>query len=164
MASRSAQSPANKLGLAIETTTATHLISKPSQDTLASQQPFPQLEEKDTRRSDLSTPATVRANPFDTDIEAMITREYSSNRKSAECTKGGTDCHVWPGQEHWRQKAKAAKKKRRNFNCLAGLSKRNRIIVKILLLLLTVGIAIAVGFGISKPLGAGIWRSETQNS
>ncbi|KAJ4288264.1 hypothetical protein N0V88_007454 [Collariella sp. IMI 366227] len=105
----------------------------------------------------------MRQNPFDTDIEAMITRECTSNRKSAECTKGGSDCQVWPGQDHWRRKAKAAKKSRHSCNCLAGLSKRNRILVKILILVLIVGIAVAVGFGISKPLGAGIWRKETQN-
>ncbi|KAG7289201.1 hypothetical protein NEMBOFW57_005564 [Staphylotrichum longicolle] len=165
MASGSAPSPVEKPGLTIETTT-THLSHKSSQDTLS--QPFPALEEKDSRfsrRSDVSTPATTRANPFDTDIEAMPVISHKSNsRKSAECTKGGSDCHVWPGQDHWKRKAKAAKKSRHSCNCLAGLSKRNRIMVRILIIVLIVGIAVGVGFGVSKPLGAGIWRSETQNS
>ncbi|KAK4151996.1 hypothetical protein C8A00DRAFT_16651 [Chaetomidium leptoderma] len=166
MASDAAHSPADKPGLAVETTTIL-LGHKPSQDTIS--QPFPALEEKDTRysrRSDVSTPATARVNPFDADIEAMpvITNDTSSGRRSAECTKGGSDCHAWPGQDHWKRKAKAAKKNRHSCNCLASLSKRNRIIAKILIIVLIVGIAVGVGFGVSKPLGAGIWRSETQNS
>jgi hypothetical protein len=157
MASASRDCPADKSGLSIET----HIAQKPSQDTLS--QPFPTLEEKDTRysrRSDVSTPATTRVNPFDTDIEAMPVITHDSSRRSAECTKGGTDCHVWPGQDHWKRKAKAAKKNRHNCNCLAGLSKRNRIIAKILIIVLIVGIAVAVGFGVSKPLGASIWGDE----
>jgi hypothetical protein len=158
MASASRDCPADKSGLSIEP----HLTHKPSQDTLS--QPFPTLEENDTRysrRSDVSTPATTRVNPFDTDIEAMPVITHDSSRRSAECTKGGTDCHVWPGQDHWKRKAKAAKKSRHNCNCLAGLSKRNRITAKILIIVLIVGIAVAVGFGVSKPLGASIWGDET---
>ncbi|KAL2176455.1 uncharacterized protein P884DRAFT_35134 [Thermothelomyces heterothallicus CBS 202.75] len=162
MASGSAQDPASQPGMAIETNTLQH---KPSQDTLS--QPFPAFDEKEARyprRSDISTPATVRANPFDTDVEALPVATNDSKRKSVECTKGGTDCQVWPGKDYWKRKAKAAKKKRTSCNCLASLSKRNRIAVKILIIVFIVGIAVSVGFGVSKPLGAGIWRSETQNN
>ncbi|KAH6850598.1 hypothetical protein B0I37DRAFT_117287 [Chaetomium sp. MPI-CAGE-AT-0009] len=163
MSSGDAHDPASKPGLTVETAT-TPLKHKSSQETL---QPFPTLEEKDTpcpRRSDISTPATARANPFEADIEAMQVITQDSSRRSAECTKGGTDCHAWPGQDHWKQKAKAARRNKHSCNCLASMSKRNRITVKILIILLIVGIAVAVGFGVSKPLGAGIWRSETQNN
>ncbi|KAK4142454.1 uncharacterized protein C8A04DRAFT_29903 [Dichotomopilus funicola] len=163
MASGAVDSQADRPGLKLETTTTT-LKTKLSQETLT--QPFPTLEEKETRESrpsDLSTPATARLNPFDTDIEARPVMTHDSSRKSAECTKGGTDCHVWPGQDHWKRKAKAARKNKHNCTCLAGLSRRNRIAVKILIIVLIVGVAVAVGFGVSKPLGAGIWRSETQN-
>ncbi len=155
-----------KVGLTVETK-STRLVQKPSQDTFASDPATPTAEKVQPvpRTSDISTPASSRhANPFDTDIEAMITTTETCNRKSTECTKGGTDCQVWPGQDHWRRKAKAAKMSRHNCNCLASLSKRNRILVKILIGLLVVGIAVGVGLGASKPLGAGIWRSETQNS
>lgn len=163
MASVAVQGQAERPGLAVETTTtAPQLREKRSQDSLSTV-PFPTLEEKVSRPSDVSSPATVRANLFDTDIEAMITPVEQHGRRSAECTKGGTDCQVWPGQDHWKRKAKAAKKQRHTCNCLANLSKRNRIIVKILIIILIVGIAVGVGFGVSKPLGAGIWRSETQN-
>ncbi|KAL2016766.1 hypothetical protein VTK56DRAFT_3114 [Thermocarpiscus australiensis] len=164
MASITVQEEADRQGLTVETT-VNRLTEKRSQDTIASE-PFPALGEKETRTSrpsDISTPATVRANPFDTDIEAMITTERCS-RRSAECTKGGSDCQVWPGQDHWKRKAKAAKKNRHTCQCLASLSKRNRIIVKILIGVLIVGVAVGVGLGVSKPLGAGIWRSETHNN
>jgi len=153
-----------KVGLVVDTQ-ATRLIQKPSQDTLTSEVMTPSAEKTRMvpRTSNVSTPASSHhANPFDTDIEAIITTE-TCNRKSTECTKGGPDCQVWPGRDHWRRKAKAAKRSRHNCNCLANLSKQNRIMVKIAIGLLIIGIAVGVGLGISKPLGAGIWRSENQN-
>ncbi|KAL2162994.1 hypothetical protein VTH06DRAFT_6830 [Thermothelomyces fergusii] len=161
MASGSAHDPAMKPGLTIETNALGH---KPSQETLT--QPFPAFDEKEAqlpRRSDISTPATVLANPFDADVEAFPVMTNDPCRKSIECTKGGPDCEVWPSKDQWKRKAKAAKKQRATCNCLASMSKRNRVIVKILIIVLIVGIAVAVGFGVSKPLGAGIWHSETQN-
>ncbi|KAM0280049.1 hypothetical protein ACHAQH_004244 [Verticillium albo-atrum] len=109
-----------------------------------------------------STPHSLRNdNPFDTDVEAMITTTNTNNNMSRKCTTtiSKADCpSVWPGKEHWKQKAKTAKRNRHNTcNCLAHLSKRNRIIAKILIGLLIVGIAVGVGFGVSKPLGAPIW-------
>ncbi|KAK1766258.1 hypothetical protein QBC33DRAFT_560163 [Phialemonium atrogriseum] len=114
-----------------------------------------------TRTSEISTPSTVhQTNPFDNDIEAMVSSGEPMIRKSTQCIRGGADCQVWPGQDHWKRKAKAAKRERRACNCLAHLSRRNRIIVKILIGLLIVGIAVGVGFGVSKPLGAGIWHDN----
>ncbi len=111
----------------------------------------------ETRRaSDVSCPSSNHLNPFDTDVEAIMT--HSSNTASENCIRRiGSDCQVWPGQDHWKRKAKAAKMKR-SCRCLSHLSKRNRLIVKILIGFLVVGIAVGIGFGISKPLGAGIWQ------
>jgi len=159
---------------------------KSSQDTIAASttEPFPTLDDKEAggipRPSDVSTVVTPRAhsNPFETDIEAAAGAvTYDKPRTSGlsnvgtwrkswgaiECTTGGSDCQVWPGQDHWKRKAKAAKKKRHTCNCMANMSKRTRVVVKILILLLIVGLAVGVGFGVSKPLGAGIWKSSTQN-
>ncbi|KAL2259981.1 hypothetical protein VTK26DRAFT_6161 [Humicola hyalothermophila] len=171
-----------KADLPFSVTQSPSAIQKPPQAALSSE-PFPAFDEKEihvSRPSDVSTTtmATVRndgggGDPFDTDIEARIshgttvtaTTDGGGIRKSSvECTRGGTDCHVWPGQEHWKRKAKAAKKNRHSCKCLQSLSKRNRILVKVLIGLLVVGIAVGVGLGVSKPLGAGIWRSETHNS
>lgn len=160
-----ASSPANEKpdGACLTvTTTQQRLINKQSHETFASDSLAPTAEKHDgqPRTSDVSTPSTARLNPFDTDIEAMITTTETSQRRELECTKGGTDCHVWPSQEHWKAKAKKAKAQRRNCNCFDHMSKRNRLIVKVLIGLLIVGIAVGVGVGVSKPLGAGIWQNH----
>jgi len=145
------------LGLTVPVTVKP-LTDKPSQETLFSD--MPSAEKAPHRPSDVST--THPANPFDTDIEAIISSTTENRNLSAQCTKGGDECQVWPGQDHWRRKAMAAKDKRRNCNCLGHLSKRNRIMVKILIGLLVIGIAVGVGVGISKPLGARIWQPDTR--
>ncbi|KHE84133.1 hypothetical protein GE21DRAFT_1099795 [Neurospora crassa] len=153
----------NKAGLHLETTT-TRLKPKTSRDTLIPDGLSPMAEKNMTlsRPSDVSTPYSARANPFDSDIEAMVTNETCV--KKTTTTKGATtECQVWPGQDHWKQKAKDAKMTRHTCNCLAQMSKRNRIIVKVMIGLLVIGLAVGVGFGVSKPLGAGIWKSERQN-
>ena len=100
-----------------------------------------------------TTPSTPHsdADPFDTDLEAMVVPTDSQNRVVRD------DKGVWPGKDHWKRKAKEAKRGRRTCGCLASLSRRTRIAVKIAIGLLIVGIAVAVGFGVSKPLGAPIW-------
>jgi len=112
--------------------------------------------------SAVSTPRSYQnSNPFDTDIEAMVPThtQESCARKSTTVERG--DCQVWPGKDHWKQKAKAAKMDR-SCRCMARLSKRTRIVVKILIGLLIVGIAVGVGFGVSKPLGAPIWGKKQE--
>lgn len=151
MASTTVNEKADTLGLSVETLA---LNDKPSHDTLCLE--TPSSEKAPPRLSDVST--THQASPFDTDIEAIISSGNENHNLSAQCTRGGHECQVWPGRDHWRRKAKDAKKKRRACNCLGHLSKRNRIIVKILIGLLVIGIAVGVGVGISKPLGASIWR------
>lgn len=98
-------------------------------------------------------------NPFDTDIEAMEvidSQQKPCMSRQGLCTRK-SDHQVWPGKDHWKQKAKSAKMKRSWNTPLAKLNKRNRIIAKILIVFLIVGIAVGVGFGVSKPLGAPIW-------
>ncbi|KAK3402444.1 hypothetical protein B0T20DRAFT_449539 [Sordaria brevicollis] len=136
----------NKAGLHLQTTT-TRLEPKTSRDTLLSDGLSPMVEKNMT----LSRPS-----------DAMVTNEPCI--KKTTTSKGvTTDCQVWPGQDHWKQKAKDAKMNRHTCNCLAQMSKRNRIIVKVMIGLLVIGLAVGVGFGVSKPLGAGIWKSESQN-
>ena len=146
------------------------VTEKVSHDTFTSDAYTPTAEKTsaDVRRnSDASSPVSNHLNPFDTDIEAIIspavTTSESCGRRPTHGPRGGTDCHVWPGQSHWKRKHKAAKMKR-SCRCLSHLSKRNRLIVKILIVVLIVAIAIGVGFGISKPLGASIWQPHDGTS
>jgi hypothetical protein len=161
MASITTPGKADKPGLSVQTTT-TQLTSKSSNDTLASDLLPSAAEKRTPRPSDVSTPSSaVRGNPFDTDIEAIITTSHQSSNTKCSQYEADNDCRVWPGQDHWKQKAKAAKRRnRRNCSCLSHLSKRNRIIAKVLIALLIIGIAVGIGVGISKPLGAGIWHSN----
>ncbi|OTA99211.1 hypothetical protein M426DRAFT_90733 [Hypoxylon sp. CI-4A] len=134
------------------TVTTTHLSPKSPETSMDIQ-----------RNSNVSTPCSATTpNGFDTDIEAMVsTRSSEHLNKMASGNPGlQSDCAVWPGQDHWRQKAKAAKINNRSCKCMAHYSKRTRVILKILIGLLIIGIAVGVGFGISKPLGAGIWKSS----
>ncbi|KAI2465683.1 hypothetical protein F4781DRAFT_17378 [Annulohypoxylon bovei var. microspora] len=116
------------------------------------------------RNSNVSTPCSASApNGFDTDVEAMMPIKSSDhlNKTASGNPVPKSDCAVWPGQDHWRQKARAAKINNRSCQCMARLSHRNRIIAKVLIAFLIVGIAVGVGVGISKPLGAGIWQPKS---
>lgn len=75
--------------------------------------------------------------------------------------KGCAEGQVWPGQAHWKKKAKAAKINKHSCQCLARLSKRNRIIAKVLIGLLVIALGVGVGLGISRKLGAGIWKPDS---
>ncbi|KAI1823151.1 hypothetical protein F4861DRAFT_343635 [Xylaria intraflava] len=94
------------------------------------------------------------ANGFDLDIECL--KPPRSSEQTRKTSMGGdqlnSDSSVWPGQAHWREKALAAERKNRSCQCLARLSKRTNIAVKIAIALLVVGVAVAVGFGISKSV------------
>lgn len=120
------------------------------------------VKSKSARSSADFTPRTdMTENPFDTDLEAMVPTNTSS---PPGCVRRETthksDCQVWPGKADWKQRTrewKAGQRRKRRFNCLAGLSRRNRILAKIGIVILIIGIAVGVGFGVSKPLKAPIW-------
>ncbi|CAJ2508051.1 Uu.00g092370.m01.CDS01 [Anthostomella pinea] len=148
--------------------------SKPGRPTLYTEQTHtpgispkneknPEISMEIRRNSSASSPCSItNTNGFDTDIEAMMPARSCDNLNKS--TTSGTrttkpDCTVWPGQAHWKQKTRAAKiNNSRSCQCLSQLSKRTRIMVKIAIALLIIGIAVGVGFGISKPLGASIWK------
>ncbi|KAL0943608.1 uncharacterized protein CTRU02_201495 [Colletotrichum truncatum] len=117
------------------------------------------------RDSNLSTPRSYRnENPFDTDIEAMITTTSSSDPYAMKTITTTKDCPtIWPGKQDWKAKAKAAKRDRNSCACMARMSKKNRIIMKVAIGLLVIGIGVGVGFGVSKPLGAPIWGTPDGN-
>jgi hypothetical protein len=139
------------------TTRSSPFADKPSQETLKSTAP---TEKDHPRSSDVSTPTTAHANPFDTDIEAIISHTEGPHGVplSTQSTRRGPNCQVWPSANDWRQKAKEQKMSSRKCNCLGRLGKRNRVIVKILIGFLVVGIAVGVGLGVSKSLGYGVWQ------
>lgn len=112
------------------------------------------------RTSSVSPPPTAHQGltPYDTDIEAMTTQQSSDRLNRQSMANLDPNCSQWPGKDHWKQKAKAAKMNNRSCQWFAHLSKRAKIAVKLAIILLIVGIAVGVGFGVSKPLGANIWK------
>lgn len=137
-----------------------NLLTMPEKATLSTTTTVCTLPES-PRPSAPQTPRTENsANPFDTDIEAMISHSSAgkSMRKSLTMTRK-SDCQVWPGKQHWEDKAKAAKKSRA-CTPLAQLNPRTRCITKVVLLLFIVAAAVGIGFGVSKPLGAPIWGKK----
>lgn len=108
-----------------------------------------------------SKDVSVDSNPFDTDIEACPNTHELQNTGSRNLIAPGrkSECQVWPGKDHWKERAKTNKAKR-SCTCMAKLSRRNRIIAKLLIIFLIVGIAVGVGFGVSKPLNAPIWGDD----
>ncbi|OAA59004.1 hypothetical protein SPI_06206 [Niveomyces insectorum RCEF 264] len=157
------------------TETTQYIVEKPSQSSMASATIVAtRTTEKSgrlstgsaadvPRASDVSSPNSAQPSPFETDIEAMIpqsSNQTNPNRRSVPCRGLGGDTQVWPGQSHWKRKAKEQKMKR-SCTCLSRLGKKSRLVVKILIGILIVGIAVGVGVGISKPLGAGIWKPSS---
>ncbi|KAI1192054.1 hypothetical protein F5B17DRAFT_128242 [Nemania serpens] len=113
-----------------------------------------------------STPSTptsaTTCRGFDTDMEGMKQAESTEQLREAYASGNrlNSDSSVWPGQAHWREKALAAERKNRSCRCMARLSKRTRIVVKLAIAFFIVGVAVGVGFGISKSLGARIWQPQ----
>lgn len=95
-------------------------------------------------------------------MEGMKQAESTEQLREAYASGNrlNSDSSVWPGQAHWREKALAAERKNRSCRCMARLSKRTRIVVKLAIAFFIVGVAVGVGFGISKSLGARIWQPQ----
>ncbi|QPH03787.1 hypothetical protein C2857_000163 [Epichloe festucae Fl1] len=110
-----------------------------------------------------TTARSDNSNPFETDVEAMMMTASMDKPRGSVILTRKKDCQVWPDKRDWKQRAKAGKK---NRTCafMQRLSRRNRILVKVLIIVLVVGIAVAVGFGVSKPLGAPIWGDKNTHS
>lgn len=134
------------------------VITHPEKATLSNASTICAMPLGASPRDSFATPRSESGgNPFDTDIEAAMISQ-STTRKSCQLPRK-SDCQVWPSRDHWKEKAKAAKKKR-SWTWMARLNRRDRLIAKIVLGLILVGVAVGVGFGVSKPLGAPIWGKK----
>ncbi|KAG5994420.1 hypothetical protein E4U52_001192 [Claviceps spartinae] len=111
------------------------------------------------RSSSGTTARSENSNPFETDVEAAGTHGSIDKPRASVILTRKKDCQVWPDKHDWKQRAKDGKKNR-TCACMQSLSRRNRILVKVLIIVLVVGAAVAVGFGVSKPLGAPIWGDK----
>lgn len=72
------------------------------------------------------------------------------------------ECTMWPTQDELRHRHRR-EKILRSCNPMLRLSKRNRIIVSILIALTVIGLAIGVGVGVSKAYNGGVWAGNGKN-
>ena len=99
---------------------------------------------------------------YDTDVEALT--PHQSKNGIFKSKSGNPECTVWPGQNAMKMKKKAMRRERsKNMicGCMAGLDKRTRIWIKVLIALLVIGTAVGVGVGVSRAVGGGVWKSST---
>lgn len=89
-------------------------------------------------------------------------RGYSQDLETGTRVRMSADfnahCHQLSG---WNQKKPT---KHRALNCLNGLTKKQRLVVKILIAIVVIGGMVGIGLGISKAVGGGIWKSDSQTS
>lgn len=68
---------------------------------------------------------------------------------------------VWPSRQELEEKAKLNKQARRKaWNCLGGLPRRQRLAVKILIALILIAAAVGIGVGISRAVGGTTYSTK----
>jgi len=95
---------------------------------------------------------------------AIYQHDLESGSRIAQSTdipRSKKDCTVWPGST---SKKSLCCQQRSRWNPLRNLSRRDKLLVKILIVLLVVGAAVGLGIGIAKATGTGIWQSNNSES
>jgi len=122
--------------------------------------PAPTRYSLEAQKSESKQNINVINSPYDTDVEAL-TPQATKNACLLKSKSGNPECAVWPGQNAMRKKKKAMRKERNKHNgcgCMAGLNKRTKTWVNVLIALVLIGTAIGVGVGVSKAVGGGVWK------
>jgi len=70
---------------------------------------------------------------------------------------------MWPTQQEVKQKAKREKKARLLCAPMRKLSRRNRIIVSVVMALTIVAAAIGIGLGVSRAYNGSLWAGSGKN-
>ncbi|RFU34590.1 hypothetical protein B7463_g1713, partial [Scytalidium lignicola] len=108
---------------------------------------------------------SVATTSYESDLESGTTG--LKGKTSLVKSNVSNDNSVWPCQSTLKQQNKAKRRERRKAGvcgCLAGLNKRNMILVKVAIAFIVVGGAVAIGIGISKAVGGGIWKSNQRSN
>jgi len=126
----------------------------------------------EAQKSESKQNINVINSTYDTDVEACLTpqkTEAGSSSKGAllKSKNRKDDCPVWPGQQQMKKKKKMMRKERGKHNLcgwMAGMSKTTQMWIKIFIALLVIGAAIGIGIGVSKAVGGGIWKSQSNTN
>ncbi|MCJ1366339.1 hypothetical protein MMC16_005467 [Acarospora aff. strigata] len=105
----------------------------------------------------LKTESNVHIKVYETDLEA------GHSRKSVEPSRRSKDCTAMAGKNTLKKKKdNLLCRNKHRWNPMRKLSKKQKLWVKISIALLIVGAAVGLGIGISKAVGAGVWKSTNE--
>jgi hypothetical protein len=102
------------------------------------------------------------ATPYRHDEENPFSKKYAVGTSTQECT-------MWPTHQTLRQNRLADKKQRRqNRTCgcgmvkdrWAGLSKKQRLAIRILITMVVIGAIVGVAVGITRSVNGGVWSGK----
>ncbi|MCJ1288824.1 hypothetical protein MMC34_000354 [Xylographa carneopallida] len=104
--------------------------------------------------------ANVAIKVYETDLESGSRTRFSSEPPASIANK---ECSVWPRHHQLVRKNKALKQSR-GCSPLSKLSKKQKLLVKILIALFIVGAVTAIAVGVSKAVNAGVYKSNSQQT
>ena len=154
--------------------------ANPSIDSLNSSYVLPAADQEAAPKDEYDTASVHPFSPFyshpttRTSLEqrkseskvniAIYQHDLESGSRIAHSTdipKIKKECTVWPGTS---QKKTLCCQSGSRWNPLRNLSKRQKLLVKILFALFVVGAAVGLGIGIAKATGTGVWKNANSQS
>lgn len=130
--------------------------------TPGSEHPFSPFYLHPTTRTSLEqhqSESKVHIRIYEQDLEAA-----STNLPSTEVPRNHKEHAVWPCNNQKHQKSLTMKRRKGGCSPLRGLSKKQKIWAKTIIALVVVGAAVGIGIGISKAVGAGVWKNANSQS
>ena len=122
----------------------------------------------EARRSlDVSAPQSrthLALNTDVRDVEACKSLSPATTHQTPKVSVDGRvkECTMWPSRQAVMDKRKTDKRKR---GCAAfkGMTRKQRLWVKIIIALLVIAAAVGLGVGISRAVGGGVWAGAGKN-
>ena len=106
----------------------------------------------------LKSESNVRIQVYEADLEA------GHSRKSLDPSRKSKECSMKAGRNALKKKGNLLMRDRNGWNPMRKLNKRQKLWAKLLIALLIVGAAVGLGIGISKAVGAGVWKSANEQA
>jgi hypothetical protein len=104
----------------------------------------------------------INSSVFDTDIEALSQQKTEAGSSKTGLvnirSKGVSSANAWPNRVEQKMMLKARKRDKASCGCWAGMTKRNRNIVKVAVLLILIGLIIGLCIGVTRAVHGGVWQ------
>ncbi|MCJ1319175.1 hypothetical protein MMC15_004508 [Xylographa vitiligo] len=104
--------------------------------------------------------ANIAIKVYETDLESGSRTRFSSEPPASIAHK---ECSVWP-RHHQLVLQNKALERSRGCNPLRKLSKKQKLLVKIVIAFFIVGAVTAIAVGVSKAVNAGVYKNNTQQT